>query len=184
MFFGVHSLFPAIKPASGLVAGTFVPGSMGNTMKKLIAAVVTVATIAVGVGVSAPVVAQSGDIQALLDAQMRDARNELGVSGWTSLRQPRASALSEGGTETFTLQLNPGRDYVFVGVCDADCSDMDLSLTDSRGNELASDYAVDDTPVIRFSTPRAVPNARLTVSMAACSVPPCYYQVGSFGRDR
>ncbi|MCU0882018.1 MAG: hypothetical protein MUF14_05035 [Hyphomonadaceae bacterium] len=153
-------------------------------MKKLIAAAVTVATIAVGIGVGAPVVAQSGDIQSLLDSQMRNARAELGVSGWTSLRQPRASSLSQGESESFTLQLNPGRDYVFVGVCDADCSDMDLQLQDSRGNELASDFAVDDTPVIRFSTPRAVPNARLTVSMAACSVPPCFYQVGSFGRDR
>jgi hypothetical protein len=151
-------------------------------MNKIIAALT--ATAITAAAIATPVLAQSGDIQALLDSQMRNARTELGVSGWISLRQPRASALSQGGTETFTLQLNPGRDYVFVGVCDADCSDMDLQLTDSRGNELASDFAVDDTPVIRFSTPRAVPNARLTVSMAVCSVPPCFYQVGSFGRDR
>jgi hypothetical protein len=153
-------------------------------MRKTIVAVSAFAVLVTGVIVTTPVVAQSGDIQAVLDSQMRNARQELGIAGWTSLRQPRASALAQGGTETFTLQLNPGRDYVFVGVCDADCSDMDLELTDSRGNVLESDYAVDDTPVVRFSTPRAVPNARLTVSMAACSVPPCYYQVGSFGRDR
>jgi hypothetical protein len=149
-------------------------------MKISTAAVAALATVAS----ATPAMVSASDIQALLDSLMTQARSQLSISGWQSLRQPRASALNGGDSQTFTLQLNAGRQYVFVGVCDADCSDMDLTLRDSAGNILSQDVAMDDTPVVRYSARSAVPNARLTVTMASCSVDPCFYQVGSFGQPR
>jgi hypothetical protein len=150
-------------------------------MKTLTKTMIAGAAALASVAMAGPALTQSSDIQNLLDGLMSSARSTY-APGWQVLRQPRASQLNNGGSQSFTLQLNPGREYTFIGVCDADCSDIDLRLTDARGNVLAEDVLVDDTPVLRYTARRAIPNARMTAVMAACSVDPCFYQVGSFGR--
>ena len=68
---------------------------------------------------------------------------------------------------------------MFVGVCDADCSDLDLVLRDARGRVLVQDTLVDDTPVVRYRA-TATQSATLNVIMASCSTSICYYQVGTY----
>ena len=67
-----------------------------------------------------------------------------------------------------------------MGVCDEDCSDIDLSLLDGYGNLVVEDIEVDDAPVIEF-TVTASGDFTLGVEMYECSVEPCYYGVGLFG---
>jgi hypothetical protein len=130
-------------------------------------------------GAAGTAYAQSGDIQRLMDSLLSSARSTYVPNGWVPTRQPRVDFQSPGGTDTYPLQLNAGREYVFVGVCDADCSDLDLILRDARGNVLAQDTLVDDTPVVRYRA-RSTQQAVLNVTMASCSTSICYYQVGTF----
>lgn len=141
------------------------------------------AAAAVAAAVTGTATAQSGDIQRLMDSLLASARSTYVPNGWQPTRQPRVDYQSPGGTDVYPLQLNAGRDYVFVGVCDADCSDLDLILRDARGNVLAQDVLVDDTPVVRYRA-RTTQQAQLNVTMAACSTSICYYQVGTFAPPR
>lgn len=123
--------------------------------------------------------AQTGDIQRLMDSLLSSARQTYVPAGWQPTRQPRVSYQSAGGSDSYPLQLNAGREYVFVGVCDADCSDLDLVLRDARGRVLVQDTLVDDTPVVRYRA-TATQSATLNVIMASCSTSICYYQVGTY----
>lgn len=83
-----------------------------------------------------------------------------------------AGFLYEGATVGLELAVQAGRAYVVVGVCDADCSDLDLGITDASGNVLVEDELTDDVPVIEFTGP-AGGVAMLLVTMYDCSVEPC-----------
>lgn len=83
-----------------------------------------------------------------------------------------AGFLDEGGTVGLELTLQSGASYVVVGVCDADCSDLDLAVTDASGNMLAEDELTDDVPVLEFNGPPGGV-AMLLVTMYDCSVAPC-----------
>ena len=91
-----------------------------------------------------------------------------------------AGALDDDATDLFTVTLQAGYTYALVGVCDEDCSDIDLSLLDGYGNLVVEDIEVDDAPVIEF-TVTASGDFTLGVEMYECSVEPCYYGVGLFG---
>ena len=66
-------------------------------------------------------------------------------------------------------------------MCDADCSDLDLEVFDSEANSIDSDYEPDDYPVAAI-IPNLSTRFRIQVTMAACSVEPCQWGVGVFGR--
>jgi len=109
--------------------------------------------------------------------------NQLARSqGYTqAASRPASGALNDDGSEDVGLTLNAGRQYLLVGVCDADCSDMDLRLISPAGNRVAEDVANDDTPVLQFTAPSSG-NYRVHVMMASCSANPCYYGVSLYAR--
>lgn len=94
---------------------------------------------------------------------------------------PLLGALNDDRQEDLPLRLEAGRQYLIVGVCDADCSDMDFRLLDPRGAVAAEDMATDDNPVVRV-TPGAAGEYRLRVIMPACSANPCFYGVSLFAK--
>src|SRR6476661_10002520 len=52
------------------------------------------------------------------------------AQGYTqAASRPASGALNDDRSEDVGLTLNAGRQYLLVGVCDADCSDMDLRLS-------------------------------------------------------
>ena len=64
-----------------------------------------------------------------------------------------------------------------VGVCDNDCTDMDLKIYDASGNLVGEDVLVDDVPIVE------IPGAgRYTaeVLMPGCSTSICYYAAGMY----
>lgn len=113
--------------------------------------------------------AQDGAVRQLLAAadQLFVGRaSNTGIEGFGDLK--------DGEDATFTLALRPGGQYFVVGVCDQDCSDLDLEARNSAGVELDSDYEVDDAPVLSFTAGRTGEVA-LDVLMSDCSAEPCRY---------
>lgn len=83
---------------------------------------------------------------------------------------------SEGGE--LVLEPAAGQEYVVLAVCDDDCADIDLYLSDEEGNEVGADTEVGKWPVI--VTDRLEAGYTIEVFMAECAVAPCYFAVGAF----
>lgn len=74
------------------------------------------------------------------------------------------------------VYLVAGSSYRIVGVCDNDCTDVDLSLEDANRTVVASDLLEDDIPIIEFA-PTAGATYWIRPTMAVCSVNPCGYGI-------
>jgi hypothetical protein len=101
--------------------------------------------------------------------------------GYRMVEDIQAGSLGESATEAFTVTLSGGSDYFFFGACDNDCSDLDLTLFDAAGNQVATDIETDDTPVVHVA-PSRNGTYRVRITMASCSAEPCRYGVGIFGK--
>ena len=97
--------------------------------------------------------------------------------GFSPVGDPLTDALSEGASDEVELQLAGGT-YMIVGMCDADCEDLDL-LLGRDGVEVASDFETDDTPVLAFALEEGG-TVTLRVDMATCTSGPCRYGVRVF----
>jgi uncharacterized protein (UPF0179 family) len=58
--------------------------------------------------------------------QLSDAAKKLVESGYELTHQIYTGELEQNEDEAVTVELNRGRSYVILGVCDADCKDVDL----------------------------------------------------------
>lgn len=116
---------------------------------------------------------------------------------WNQLRGQSTTALSEGyknfnyiigfldndsePVDNWPVYLSAGSSYRIVGVCDNDCSDVDLSLEDAQRVVLASDVLEDDLPILHF-TPKTSTTYWIRPTMAVCNVNPCGYGIAVFVR--
>lgn len=88
--------------------------------------------------------------------------------------------LDHNDTDTISLEFDQAGDNILViGVCDSDCSDLDISVQDTDGKSLAADTFQDDRPLVRFRVPESL-EVEVTVHMAACAAAPCGYAVQTF----
>lgn len=129
--------------------------------------------------------AWAGDIPAEYERQLRAQISQADAAarseGFRRVMGPEMDALGDGASERYTLQLQAGRDYVIHGVCDADCSDLDLKILDENGRMISEDASTDDQPVVTV-TPRWTGRFELEVAMFACAEAPCYYAVSVYER--
>ena len=139
-------------------------------------------TAALGAALLAPVAAHAQD------AWVRQVRSLLSVAGRTFeehgyelTHRMYTGSLNDDGSEMVEIELDVGMEYQIMGACDEDCSDLDLILYDGRGNVIDSDMLDDDFPVVSVTVSRSGV-FRMRVNMAACSVEPCRYGIGVFGR--
>ena len=79
--------------------------------------------------------------------------------------------------ESRELRLEQNTTYEILGHCDDDCLDLDLSLYDPRGNQVAGDYDLDNMPLIIYAPPESGVY-RLQIMMMTCSLEPCLWGVG------
>jgi hypothetical protein len=88
-------------------------------------------------------------------------------------------SLNSSATDSWTFSFNKGTQYMIIGACDTDCSDIDMTIKDESGSVVASDTADDDVPIVRFT---AGGSGRLTVEtkMYTCTGNPCYFGFGIF----
>jgi hypothetical protein len=113
-------------------------------------------------------------------AQLDAVVDALDTEGLSPAGDPHGGALSEGESEEVELELTAGS-FLIIGVCDEDCTDLDLVLT-ADGDEIASDLEPDDTPALVVEVEEGG-TLTLTVQMAACSSGPCRFGIGIFSTN-
>lgn len=102
-------------------------------------------------------------------------------AGFSASGDVKYGLLEDGEVEPVEFTLVGGRTYRFIGLCDSDCSDLDLRVLDASGNRVAQDIASDDYPVATF-TPLKSGVYTVRVTMASCSTEPCGWGVQAFSR--
>jgi hypothetical protein len=129
---------------------------------------------------------ESGDLapwmRVLMD-EMEFVRETADEHGLVQTHDAVWEGLDEGEEYKFTWRYsNRGREIV-IGVCDLDCSDLDLTVRDPRGRVVARDVRVTDRPVVDFTVDR--PGLyEVTVRMYSCDQEPCFFVVQSFSTRR
>jgi len=76
-------------------------------------------------------------------------------------------------SHNFTVPMTAGTPYLVFGVCDGDCTVVDLALLDSNGQQIKQDTDSGDFPVLDF-TPTTAGAYTVRVTMAECKLAPCY----------
>jgi hypothetical protein len=100
--------------------------------------------------------------------------------GYELTHEAYTDTLYTNSNQDLNLTLDAGKAYALVGVCDNDCSNLDLVLYDQDGNVVDKDFRPDVAAVVEV-TPSETASYRLRVIMAGCRSQPCYYGVGVFG---
>jgi hypothetical protein len=77
-----------------------------------------------------------------------------GRMGWYDNVSVLGSFVQPGRRSSFTLPLNAGDSYAFVGGGDDDAEDVDIAIADDRGVVVAKDSAADANPVVFYRAPR------------------------------
>lgn len=108
--------------------------------------------------------------------QLRRTLRTLGVQDRERPTATKTGVLNAEESEWFTVTLSGGVPYSIVGVCDNDCSSLQLTLTTPKRNELATDRRGENFPVVRF-TPTETRLFHVKVVMEGCRVSPCWYGV-------
>lgn len=93
-------------------------------------------------------------------------------SGMASAGEHMAT-LQPGTSHDWTVNLNAGAAYRFIGACDNECSNVDIQLVDPGGAVVAQDVLPDDIPVVDF-TPPAGGAYQVRMLMRTCTIAPCY----------
>jgi hypothetical protein len=128
---------------------------------------------------SAPVLAFSGGWQAELTAQTQEKSGSrfanMAGRGYTLADVAKTNVLDASSSEVVNISLPSGGEYMIMGVCDNDCSDLDLALL-KDGVELRKDTTTDDWPLVSV-TPTGSGSYQVRVTMYQCSTPNCGYQL-------
>lgn len=145
-------------------------------LKKILATSVALA----GMAVAPTAFAQSAEYIRQLSAQLSSARSSFVPNNYRLVTGPDNDILSQGDSDDYNVTLQGGRSYKLIGVCDNDCSDLDITLYDSDGDVVDRDLLDDDKPVVSVSG-KSGGRYRMNVSMAGCSTGSCYYSVAVYG---
>ena len=128
---------------------------------------------------------ESPDYLAQVKAQLDQIKLRVGDSWgdeWEETHGPKFDALNDGDSDSFNFTLEEGKTYRVVSVCDADCSDLDLTLYDESDDQISKDTETDDLPIVEVS-PSRTGRFRLEVEMYSCRSSPCLYGISIFGRE-
>lgn len=111
-------------------------------------------------------------------ANLNDLLNQAGQHFAPGFAPPQGFAdettsLQPATDHRWRFNLSANTEYRILGVCDVDCSNVDIELVDSRGGVVASDVLPDDYPVVSF-TPPADGTYYARLMMQSCTRAPCY----------
>jgi hypothetical protein len=111
----------------------------------------------------------------ILEAQLDAVQDRMSTEGYRPDQEDMIVGLLDAGAAVgLEIDLAGGVEYMIMGVCDADCADHDLTLSDTDGTEVSSDALDDAYPVLIFTAPASGPHI-LWVNMYDCSVSPCSF---------
>jgi hypothetical protein len=121
--------------------------------------------------------------QQIIVAQLQQAQGVLAQQGYQMIGQPYSGGLQPGEQWNVPAQMQVGYEYQIVGVCDRDCTDLDLRLFDGNGGLIIEDTGVSNQPIVGV-IPTTSGMFTVQVHMYACTVAPCYYAVALYARPR
>jgi len=137
-------------------------------MKALLLSGFAAALVCVG----SPAVAQS--VVGQLFARADRAYN---LHGYAAFGWEKRGQLRNGAEESFTVTLSGGAEYSLIGVCDADCENFDLYVTDEKGVAVTQDVEDDDFPVVYI---KRAGTFRVRAVMTKCTDAPCAFGVKAY----
>lgn len=123
--------------------------------------------------------ARTAEGRAQLEAMIRDLLNQTAAQNATGFRPdtgiPETVTALNVSQSPNNQQVNlvAGAEYRIVGVCDAECNNVDIELIDPSGVVAASDMLPDDVPVVAFR-PTAAGTYTIRTHLRTCTVEPCY----------
>ena len=118
--------------------------------------------------VRAQLIAQSSELLDQVQAQFAPGLSPL--NGQADV----VNAMQPGKDHRFVVNLIGGADYAVLGVCDGDCTNVDIEVISMEtGGVVANDMLPDDYPVVGF-TPPADGQYMVRTLMQACTRAPCY----------
>jgi hypothetical protein len=124
----------------------------------------------------------AANYQAQILARLGEVQGRMAQEGYQMIGQASPGALQQGQTSSLPATLNVGVQYQIVGVCDQDCSDLDLTLVDQNNNVISQDTSSDNQPTVSVAPTWTGPFT-VHVQMYQCTVQPCYFAVALFGRQ-
>ena len=80
---------------------------------------------------------------------------------------PLIGKIKEKVEAPFTAKLSSNISYTILGVCDNNCSDLNLTLKNQKGKKIANDEKQDGIPVISF-TPTEKSDYKITARPDNC----------------
>lgn len=117
--------------------------------------------------------------QVLLDEmeQVREAADKL---GYVVTQEPVVEMIEENEMYDveFTFQ-DRGANVSVGGVCDLDCTDLDLAIYDENGRAIVTDTELDDRPMLNFEIVQPG-TFTVRVYMAECSREPCAFALQAY----
>jgi len=122
----------------------------------------------------APEAAAQASYQQQIRAALRTAAGR--ARGARPEGEPLMGVLNGKTTENRTVDLQAGVRYTIVGVCDENCTDIDLRIWGPNAVKLAEDVQPNNTPILEFTAP-AAGRYRLAVEMVSCNANPCAWGV-------
>ncbi|MEZ5956650.1 MAG: toll/interleukin-1 receptor domain-containing protein [Hyphomonadaceae bacterium] len=121
--------------------------------------------------------------QQTLANQLQHGNAVMAQQGYQLVGQPYSNSLSPGQTQDLPTQMNVGYEYQLLGVCDADCSDLDIRVYGLDGSLIVEDTTASNQPNVGV-IPSVNGTFSVQVSMYACTVAPCFYAVQLYARQR
>jgi Caspase domain len=143
----------------------------------------TVMSLAALVALCAPVsVVAQGEAFDQVERQFEVMDESLLDEGLYPTGEMLKGYLNAGETESVDVWLNAPGIFKIAGVCDNDCSDVDLVLFDPDGDKVAEDLLVDDVPIVNVQA-TSTGSYRLEVRMVTCSIEPCFWGAQAYSAD-
>jgi hypothetical protein len=121
--------------------------------------------------------------QQTLTTQLQQAQSVLGQQGYQLVGQPYSNSLQPGQSQDLPTDMTVGYEYQILGVCDADCSDLDIRVYGGDGALIVEDTSANNQPNVGI-IPSTSGTFSIQVSMYACTVAPCFYAVQLYARPR
>jgi hypothetical protein len=127
---------------------------------------------------SAPQASISSSEHAQLEGLIRsylDSNAQTNAQGFAPAAgvQDQIARLQPEGDHRWDVNLAANTPYRIIGVCDNECSNVDMELLDHTGAVVQSDVLPDDIPIINI-TPTANDRYTVRLILKTCTLAPCY----------
>jgi len=113
--------------------------------------------------------------------QLQQITAALAQQGFQMVGEPVTGSLPQGQASNVPVQMNVGYEFRIVGVCDADCGNLDMVIYDGYNTAIGHDTLADSQPVVGV-LPSSSGVFTAQVQMISCTVAPCYFAVAAYAR--